>query len=56
MSMMVSHILEFEDSRKSQKRKYFENETLFFLEIKELVHFTLRVNLCQKIICNKGNL
>ena len=56
MSVMASHILEFEDSRKSQKPKYFENETLFFLEIKELIHYALRVNLCKKIICKKGNL
>ena len=34
----MSQILELRDSRKTQKSKYRENETLFFLQIKKLVH------------------
>ena len=33
MSMMTSQILEFQDSRKAQKPKYLEIETLLFLQI-----------------------
>ena len=42
MSMMMSQILEFQHSRKTQKPKYFENKTVF-LQIKILVLYTLRV-------------
>ena len=31
----VSQIVELEDSRKTQKSKYRQNETLFFLQIKK---------------------
>ena len=34
--------MELEDSRKTQKSKYRENETLFSLQIKKLVHCRLR--------------
>ena len=33
ISMMTSHILKFTDFTKSRKSKYFENETLSFIQI-----------------------
>ena len=48
MPMIMSQILQFEDSRKMLKPKYLENETLFFLQIKISVHYTLRAKLHQK--------
>ena len=49
--------MELEDSRKTQKSKYRENETLFFLQVKKLVHYTLRAKLWQKIVLQRrGNL
>ena len=33
--MMNSQILEYVDSSKTQKCKYLENETIFFLQIKK---------------------
>ena len=44
--MMMSQILKFADFTKTQKSRYLENETLFFLQIK-------RANLWQKIILKK---
>ena len=29
-------------------KRYLENETIFFLQIKEFINFTLRANLLQK--------
>ena len=50
MSMMTSQILVFKDSRKTQKPKYYENKTLFFLQIEKSVHYLLRDKSCQKIV------
>ena len=41
MSMMASQILKFVDSSITQKSKYFENETLFFLQIRKSIRDTL---------------
>ena len=35
LSMMTSQILKFEDSSKTRKSRWLENETLFFLQIKK---------------------
>ena len=35
--MMMSRILKFVDFTKTQKSRYLENETLFFLQIKTLI-------------------
>ena len=37
MSMMKSQILKFVDFTKTQKSRYLENETLFFLQIKKFI-------------------
>ena len=50
MPMMTSQILQFGDFRKTQKFKYPENETLFFLQIKKIINYTSRATLWQKII------
>ena len=36
--MMTSQFLNFADSSKTHKFKYFENEILFFPEMKKLIH------------------
>ena len=54
--MMTSQILLFVDFTKTQKSKYLKNETLFFLQIKELINYTLRTTLWKKYFCAGGNL
>ena len=46
--MIPSHILKFVDFTKTQKSKYLENETLFFLQIKKFINYSSRVTLWQK--------
>ena len=43
--MMTSQILKFADFRKSQKPRYLENETSFFLQIKKIINYTLKATL-----------
>ena len=50
MSMMASQILKFVDSSITQKSKYFENETLFFLQIRKSIRDTLDLWKWQKIV------
>ena len=38
MPMMTSQILKFVDFTKTQKFRYLENETIFFLQIKKLIN------------------
>ena len=45
--MMTSQILKFVDFTKTQKSRYLEKETLFFLQIKELINYTSRAILWQ---------
>ena len=47
---MLSHILKFLEPSKTQKPKYFENEILFFLQKKTIIHDILRVIIWQKIV------
>ena len=42
MSMMTSQFLMLVDFSKTQKPKDLESKTLFFLQIKEFIHYTLR--------------
>ena len=42
MSMMTSQILKFVCFAKTQKSRYLENETLFFLQIKKFNNYTSR--------------
>ena len=46
--MMTSQILKFVDFTKTQKSRYLENETLFFLQIKKFINYTLRATLWVK--------
>ena len=43
--MMTSQILKSMDFTKTQKSRYFENETLFFLQIKKFIDYTSRASL-----------
>ena len=46
--MMTSQTLKFVDFIKTQKSRYLENETLFFLEIKKSTNNTSRATLLQE--------
>ena len=48
MSMMTSQTSKFVDFTKTQKSRYIENETLFFLQIKKFINYTSRATLWQK--------
>ena len=50
MSLMKSPILKFVDFTKTQKSRYLENETLFFLQIKKFINYTSRTTLWHKIL------
>ena len=47
MRLMTSQILKSEDFTKTQKSRYFENET-FFLQLKQIINYTSRTTLLQK--------
>ena len=48
--MMTSQILKSVDFTKTQKSRYLENETLFFLQMKKFINYTSRAILLQKIV------
>ena len=48
--MMTSEILKYIHFTKTQKSRYLENETLFFLQIKKFINYTSRATLLQKIV------
>ena len=48
--MMTSQILKSADFKKTQKSRYLEKETLFFLQIKKIINYTSRATLLQKIV------
>ena len=50
MPMMTSQILKTVDFTKTQKSRYLENKTLFFLQIKKSFNYTSRATLLQKIV------
>ena len=50
MPMVTSQILKCVDFKKTQKPRYLDNETLFFLQIKNSINYTSRVTLWQKIV------
>ena len=54
MPMMTSQILKSVDFTKPQKSSYLENKTLFFLQIKKFINYTLKATLCQKYFCSGG--
>ena len=50
MPMMTPQIKSV-DFTKTQKSKYLETETLFFLQIKKVINYTSRATLWQKKFC-----
>ena len=50
MHMMTSQILKSVDFTKTQKCRYLENKTLFFLQIIKFINYTSSAILLQKIV------
>ena len=48
MPMMTSQILKSADFTKTQKSRYLENETLLFLQMKNITNYPSRATLLQK--------
>ena len=48
MPMTTSHILKSVDFTKTQKSRYLENKTRFFLQIKKIINYTSKATLLQK--------
>ena len=48
--MMTSQILRSVHFAKSQKSRYFDNETLFLLQLRKSVNDTAKATLLQKIV------
>ena len=48
--MMTSQIVKSADFTKTQKSRYLKNETLFFLQIKKFINYTLRDTVWQRIV------
>ena len=48
--MMTSQILQYMDFTETQKSKYLQKETLFYLEIKKIINYTSKTTLWQKNI------
>ena len=47
---MTSHILKSAGFTKTKKSRYFENETLFFLQIKKFINYMSPAALWQRIV------
>ena len=56
MTMMTSQVLESLDFIETQKPRYLENETLFFLQIKKFINYTSRATLLEKIVLQQKSL
>ena len=52
MPIMTSQILKTVDFTKTQKYRYLENESVFFLQVKKN-HYTSRATLLQKIVLSR---
>ena len=48
--LMTSEILKYVDFMKTEKSRYFENETLFFLQTKKLINYMSKATLPQKTV------
>ena len=48
--MMTSQNLNSMNFTKTQKPRYLEKETLFFLQIEKIINYKPRATLCQKIV------
>ena len=44
-NIMTSQILKFVNFRKTQKSRYLENETLFFLQLKKFINYASQATL-----------
>ena len=49
MSMMTSQIFQSMNFTETQKSKYLQNETLFYLQIKKFINYVSKTTLWQKI-------
>ena len=49
MPMLTSQILKFVDFRKTLKSRYFDDETLFFPQIKK-INYTSRATITKKTV------
>ena len=55
--MIISQILKFLDSTKTQKCKFLETETLFFLQTNKFIYYTLNKGYnMAKIVLKQGQL
>ena len=45
ISIMMSQILKFVNFTKTQKSRYLQNETSFFLQIKKFINYTSRATI-----------
>ena len=50
MSMVTSQILKAVDFTKTQRSRYLEKETIFFLQIKKFINYTSWATLWQKVV------
>ena len=50
LEMFVTQHTSIVDFTKTQKSRYIENKTLFFLKIKKFINYTSRATLWQKIV------
>ena len=48
MLMMTPKILKSMDFTRTQKSRYLENETLFFLQLKKIINYTSRATFMTK--------
>ena len=53
---VTSQILKFVNFTKTLKSRYLKKETLFFLQIKKIINYTLKATLGQKYFYCRGNL
>ena len=54
--MMASQVLKILDFTRTQKSRYLENETLFFLQINKFINQCQGLLNCKKKFCSEGNL
>ena len=50
MPMMMSQILKSVDFTETQKPRYLENDTIFFLQIKKFINYTLGATSLEKTV------
>ena len=51
--MLTPQDLKFVDLRKTQKSKYIESKSLFFLQMKDFIYYTLKTMVWQHIVLQR---